>query len=78
MFEILAGLCIWASYSMHRRMEHYLEILCNREQILLSVGIATKAERCDQNLKGELYKRILESELRRREEIVALNKQKKL
>lgn len=76
LLEILAGLCIWASYSMHRRMEHYHGILCDREQILLSVGIAVKAERGDPNLKGELYKRILESELRRREEIAALNKKK--
>ncbi len=69
LLEILAGLCIWVSYGLQRQMSRYHDMLCDKEQVLLLLGIAEKVEKIDHDLKGELHKHILESEIKRSLEI---------
>lgn len=77
LFEILAvigvGLC-WLSL---KQLWQYHDTLYDNEQFLLLIEIATKTKEYGKNTDKELYARIIESELKRREQLVFQKKDTK-
>lgn len=74
-FEILAGLGVWLHLSSVRQLGCYHDTVNKNQHILLLVGLAAKTKESDKNTDKELYARIIESELRRREQSINLQKE---
>lgn len=77
LLEVLAGIGMCLYWHSLQQLRQYRDALYDNEQFLLMVGMAAKAKGLSKNADKELYARIVESELKRREQLAFQQKETK-